>query len=172
MGTHTFVRAQENYRPEGIRQAAFRVVLRQEIVIAFRSQRPVQLLREYVQVDQSLDRTDDWTSAFHIIVLCAEVLTYCYGDGPKTYSEWTTLTDRTRSWMELKSLSFEPLLHRNSRQRSEAQIFPEIWLLNDCHGALKTPHISNFEHVVLTRSPFYSCCPPALLDLSDIACRT
>lgn len=139
MGTHTFVRAQENYRPEGIRQAAFRVVLRQEIVIAFRSQRPVELLREYVQVDQSMDLTDDCTSAFHIIVLCAEVLTYCYGDGPKTLSEWNTLAGRTRSWMEIKPISFEPLLHRAPRQRSETQVFPEIWLLNDCHGTLKPP---------------------------------
>lgn len=79
MGTHTFVRAQKYNNPSGIRQAIFRVVLRQEIVIAFRTQRPVQLLREYIQADRSLDRSDEWILAFHIIVLCAEILTIATG---------------------------------------------------------------------------------------------
>ncbi len=71
MGTHTFVRAQEYDQLSGIRQAVFRVVLRQEIVIAFRTQRPVQLLREYTQADRSLSQTDDWVSAFsHHCPLC------------------------------------------------------------------------------------------------------
>lgn len=137
MGTRTFVRAQGyHHRPSGIRQAAFRVVLRQEIVIAFRTQRPVQLLREYVQVDGSLDQADDWTLAFHIIVLCAEVLTYCYGDEPKTAAAWDDLSDRAQRWMDGKHVTFEPLLYRAQGERCGDQVFPEIWLLNDCHGTL------------------------------------
>lgn len=133
MGTHTFVRAQEYHQPSGIRQATFMVVLRQEIVVAFRTQTPVELLREYVQVDRSMGRTDDWTLAFHIIVLCAEVLTYCYGDGSKTADTWDELAGRAQSWMNSKPVSFEPI-HRVPGRMSETQVFPEIWLLNDCHG--------------------------------------
>jgi hypothetical protein len=133
IGSHTFVRAQEYHQLSGIRQAAFRVVLRQEIVVAFRAQRPVQLLREYVEVDQHMDRADDWTMAFHIIVLCAEVLTYCYGDGPKTAEIWDDLAGRIHSWKSLRSASFEPL-HSIPGRCSDSQVFPEIWLLNDCHG--------------------------------------
>lgn len=111
------------------------MVLRQEIVIAFRTQRPVQLLREYVQVDGSLDQADDWTLAFHIIVLCAEVLTYCYGDEPKTAAAWDELSNRAQKWMDSKPVTFEPLLYRAQGERCD-QVFPEIWLLNDCHGTL------------------------------------
>lgn len=133
IGSHTFVRAQEYHQQSGIRQAAFRVVLRQEIVVAFRTQRPVELLREYVQVDQFMDQTDDWTLAFHIIVLCAEVLTYCYGDGSKTAEAWDDLARRVQTWMSSKSASFEPL-HCEPGRVSETRVFPVIWLLNDCHG--------------------------------------
>lgn len=133
MGTHTFVRAQEYHQLSGIRQATFRVVLRQEIVVAFRTQTPVQLLREYVQVDRSMDRTDDWTLAFHIIVLCAEILTYCYGNSSKTAEVWDDLAGKAQAWMNSKSASFKPIYRVPSRM-SETQVFPQIWLLNDCHG--------------------------------------
>ena len=136
MGTHTFVRAQKYNHPSGIRQAIFRVVLRQEIVIAFRTQRPVQLLREYIQVDRSLDRTDEWILAFHIIVLCAEILNFCYGEDPKTSEAWQELSERTRIWMDTKPVQFEPLLYSTRAESSEAQVFPEIWLLGDSQGMM------------------------------------
>lgn len=137
MGTHTFVRAVTSHQPSGIRHAALRVVLRQEVVVAFRSQRPIQMLQEYLRADKSLDdQADDWSSAFHIIVLCAEVLTCCYGDEPKTTDVWMRLADRARAWIDSKAVSFEPLLHRSQVDVTEsAHVFPEIWLLNDCHGA-------------------------------------
>lgn len=134
MGTHTFVRAQEFHHPSGIRQAVFLVVLRQEIVIAFRTQRPVQLLREYVQVDRSLETGDDWVIAFHIIVLCAEILNYCYGEDSKSPDAWMELSERVRRWMDTKPIQFEPLMYRNRGESSPDQVFPEIWLLNDCQS--------------------------------------
>ena len=134
MGTHTFVRAQEFHHPSGIRQAVFLVVLRQEIVIAFRTQRPVQLLREYIQVDRSLHKGDDWIIVFHIIVLCAEVLNHCYGEESKSPEAWRELSDRAKLWMDTKPTHFEPLLYRPRGESSAAQVFPEIWLLNDCQS--------------------------------------
>ena len=134
LGTHTFTRAQEYHQPSGIRLAAFLVILRQEIAVAFRTQQPVQLLRQYVQVGKSLKQTDDWALAFHVIVLCAEVLTYCYGDTPKTPDAWDNLASRSRTWFETKPPSFDPLHCRPGR--TEATVFPEIWLLNDCHGMI------------------------------------
>ena len=142
MGTHTFVRAVTSHQqPSGIRHAALRVVLRQEVVVAFRSQRPIEMLREYLEADRSLDgRVDDWSSAFHIIVLCAEVLTCCYGDEPKSVDVWTRLAQRAQTWVDSKAVSFEPLLYRgkpaDGRLNDESpRVFPEIWLLNDCHGS-------------------------------------
>ena len=157
MGTHTFVRLQEYAQSSPIRQAVFRVALRQEIVISFRTQRPVQLLREYVRADHSLTAgsqisvsgsgEDDWTLAFHIFVLCAEVLTFCYGedntdqqtlDRPLSSStpvmtpqSWENLSWRAQHWMDTVPLSYEPLLYHPS---GPGRVFPTIMLLNDCHG--------------------------------------
>lgn len=133
MGTHIFVRAQDYHKQSGIRQAALRVVLRQEIVVAFRSQKPVQLLREYISVDREMDGKDDWTFAFHAIVLCAEVLSFCYGDGPRTVEAWNELDGRARFWMASKPATFGPL-HQKQPLSPDPQPLPEIWLLNDCHG--------------------------------------
>jgi hypothetical protein len=134
MGTHTFMRASE-YRPFGIREAVFRVVLRQEIVFAFKTQAALQLLPEYVQVDRAMERVDDWAFAFHIMVLCAEVLSYCYGEGPKLAEAWDDLSARVKSWIDSKPSSYEPLFCVPTCV-VKGQIFPQIWLLNDCHGML------------------------------------
>jgi hypothetical protein len=131
-GTHTFMRASE-YRPFGIREAAFRVVLRQEIVFAFKTQSSLQLLPEYVQVDRVMEKADDWTVAFHILVLCAEVLNYCYAEGQKLAGEWDNLSTRLRSWTETKPASFEPIFCVPAGKENN-QVFPRIWFLNDCHG--------------------------------------
>lgn len=165
MGTHTFMRAQE-YHPSAIREAAFRVVLRQEIVVAFKTQCPVQLLPEYVQVDRSMDRSDDWILAFHIIVLCAEVLSFCYGDDPKLADAWDDLSGRVQSWMDSKPSSFEPIRFVRARM-SESQVFPEIWLLNDCHGT-----VFFVERGEVTLLIPCSCSSSALFDVSNITCSS
>lgn len=138
-GSHTFVRALETaHMASGIRQATLRVILRQEIVMAFRSQRSVALLPQYLEVDQWLGSdsgaADDWTYAFHVIVLCAEVLNWCYGEEAKTRGAWEELSGRVQRWMDSKPASFEPLLYREPGQTGENQVFPEIWHINDCHG--------------------------------------
>ena len=106
--------------------------------MAFRSQRSVALLPQYLEVDQWLGSdsgaTDDWTYAFHIIVLCAEVLNWCYGEEAKTRGAWEELSGRVQRWIDSKPASFEPLLYREPGQGGESQVFPEIWHINDCHG--------------------------------------
>lgn len=135
MGTHTFVRAQAHGPLSAIQLAAFRVVLRQEIILTFRNQRPIQLLEKYVQVDRSLDQDDDWSLAFHIFVLCAEVLTACYGEGLKTPDRWDELENRLEAWIDSRPPTFDPLIYRApSGELPDGNVFPEILLLNDCHG--------------------------------------
>lgn len=98
------------------------------------------MLQQYLEADRSLDnRADDWSSAFHIIVLCAEILTCCYGDEPKAVNAWSQLAQRVQAWMDTKAISFEPLLSESTANKtsndSQTRVFPEIWLLNDCHGS-------------------------------------
>lgn len=134
MGTHTFVRAQAHRQQSAIQLAAFRVVIRQEIVLTFRTQRPIRLLEKYVLVDQSLDNDDDSSLTFHIFVLCAEVLTMCYGDGPKTSQAWDELERRLQEWIDSRPITFDPLFYRAPNELPDGNVFPEISLLNDCHG--------------------------------------
>lgn len=166
MGTHMFVRAQEYHELSGMRQAAFRVVLRQEIVVAFRSQKPVQLLREYVEVDRAMNGQDDWTLAFHAIVLCAEILNYCYGEQPRTVEEWDEYERRARDWMASRSASFKPL-HRIQPRSSVHQVFPEIWLLNDCHGMSssqeKRKRVFSQSHPIVAAYQHYLICQVLLV---------
>lgn len=98
------------------------------------------MLTEYIRVDRSIeDDNNDCAIAFHIIVLCAEILSYCYGDESRSAAAWEELSDRAELWLDTKPASFEPI--RNVAARSaEGQVFPEIWLLNDCHG--KSPSYS------------------------------
>lgn len=135
MGTHTFVKAQDYHQQSAIQQAAIRVVLRQEIVYSFRTQQPVRLLQEYIQVNESLNPDKDSSTAFHLFVLCAEALTLCYGSGQKTPEAWEELEGRVQAWMDTKPVTFEPLLKREPNESLTGNVFPEIWLLNDCSVA-------------------------------------
>ncbi|EHK23125.1 uncharacterized protein TRIVIDRAFT_29036, partial [Trichoderma virens Gv29-8] len=133
LGTHIFVLAQE-YRTSGIRQAAFRVALRQEINVAFCTRKPMKLLTKYINVDRSTDLKSDWDWTIHIIVLCAEVLNYCYCNIAQDPAQaWDELSTRAEDWLRKKPKSFEPLQCKNSNYGD--RVFPEIWLLNDCHVA-------------------------------------
>lgn len=135
LGTHIFVLAQE-YRTSGIRQAAFRVALRQEINVAFCTRKPLKLLTKYTDVDRSADLKSDWDWTVHIIVLCAEVLNYCYCNiGQAPTQPWDELSTRVEDWLRKKPKSFEPLQCKEPNYTD--QVFPEIWLLNDCHGECK-----------------------------------
>lgn len=137
LGTHIFALAQE-YRSAGILQAALRVALRQEINVAFFTRRPVQLLSAYFKIDpSSTDAGSDWTWTLRIIVLCADVLNHCYcsaqENGQELPQPWVELAERAESWLRDKPASFEPLMCRG-RDLNRGRTFPEIWLLNDCHG--------------------------------------
>lgn len=134
MGTHTFVRALDSCYRSPIQIAACRVVIRQEIVLTFRTQRPIQLLETYMQVDQSLDQNDDWSSTFHMFVLCAEILTMCYGKGPKTMEAWDDFESRLQIWVNSRPVTFEPFFSRGRSGSPEGNVFPQLWLLNDCHS--------------------------------------
>ncbi|RFU30272.1 hypothetical protein B7463_g6058, partial [Scytalidium lignicola] len=145
LGTHVFVRAQE-YRASGIRQAALRVALRQEITVAFSARQPVKLLTEYISVERSKSLTNDWDWTFRMTVLCAEVLNYCFCDNPKSVAVWAELVRRADSWMREKPSSFEPL--KCIERRPPDRVFPEIWLLNDCHVAAHIYYL--MCHILLT----------------------
>ncbi|KAI9820798.1 MAG: hypothetical protein M1827_005169 [Pycnora praestabilis] len=131
LGTHVFISAQERSAAAGsLRQAAFWVGLRQEIYIAFVNQRSIQPALEHCNIDRSFEPTDDCTWANRIVVHCAEVLRFCFGEGEHTTVRWADLMQYLQQWSDLKPSSFTPIFYRES-DYSKGQVFPELWYLGD-----------------------------------------
>ncbi|KAK3049845.1 hypothetical protein LTS18_012682 [Coniosporium uncinatum] len=137
LGTHIFLQAQESHTMTGgLRQAAYWVALRQEIYIAFVSQRSIVPTLEHCAIERSLEPGDDCTWANRIIVHCAHVIKYCFGDASKTTSLYDGLVEYCERWMTFKPPSFDPMFLREPTNADgdgggKDKIFPEIWLLND-----------------------------------------
>ncbi|KAJ9649400.1 hypothetical protein H2199_000175 [Coniosporium tulheliwenetii] len=129
LGTHVFISAQERSTVMGgLRQAAFWVGLRQEIYMAFVNQRSILPALEHCNIDRSFDMANDCTWANRIVVHCADVLRYCFGDGEHSVNTYNQLSDYCRDWMAYKPASFSPIFYREA---SEGELFPEVWLLSD-----------------------------------------
>jgi len=137
LGTHIFLQAQESHTMTGgLRQAAYWVALRQEIYIAFVSQRSIVPTLEHCAVERSLEPGDDCAWANRIIVHCAHVIKYCFGDASKTTLLYDSLVEYCERWMAFKPPSFDPMFLREPTSSDgdgggKDKIFPEIWLLND-----------------------------------------
>lgn len=163
LGTHTFILARKYHELSDVGQAVFHVILRQEILVAFRTRRPVRMLDDFLHVDRSMTGANDWTSTFHVLALCAEILNFCYEEDAKTLDAWDHLASRTQSWANTKPTSFEPM-YREPAQATQPKVFPEIWLLNDSHGMVCI--CPTWTSKLMPRS----CSSSALFDVPDPAC--
>lgn len=129
LGSHIFITAQESSTiTGGLRQAAFWVGLRQEICTAYITQRSILPALTHCNIDRSFEAADDYTWANRIIVSCADVLRYCYGDGHKSTAGYSELLEYCETWVTLKPASFSPMFYREA---DEGEFFPEIWLVGD-----------------------------------------
>jgi hypothetical protein len=85
-----------------LRFATLNIELRQEVHIAFMTNRPPPpSLVDYCDIDRSLEPTDDWMWAYRIIAHTADTLTYCNGDSPKTLGRWNELWGYLDKWEKL-----------------------------------------------------------------------
>lgn len=117
----------------GLRQAAFLVGLRQEIFMAFVSQRPVRVSLEYCNIDRSLSSADDTTWAFRIIVHCVDILAFSFTEGLNTVIRHQALMAYTEEWATAKPSLFDPIFFREPNA-AEGNPFPTIWYHLDSHG--------------------------------------
>ena len=115
--------------------------MRQEIFFAYISQRSILPTLTHCNIDRSFEAADDYVWANRIIVHCADVLRYCYGDGPKNTSAYTELVDYCDSWMALKPSTFAPMYYKDA---DEWNLFPEVWLLGDAV-------VTGMQHYYLAR---------------------
>lgn len=124
-------------RIESLRQAAIRVALRQELFTSYMKHRPLKFNPFHYEVFRSFTPADDTVWAHRLVILCADVLQYCYGP-----SDSGTPRHDERPWHELKRYedelrhvlpeSFAPTYYRPPNPEA-GEIFPEIWYLEDCH---------------------------------------
>jgi hypothetical protein len=127
-----------------LRHSACLIALRQEIWSAFLNQRtfrlPVCPTNDYTQLDPVNDFT--WTN--RILVWCADLLKFCFGEGKSLpFSEkmkrWSVLKAFDLKWESNKPLEFKPLYFEEA-DPSSGKFFPVIWHQNACQ-AVGSQHI-------------------------------
>ncbi|KAL9616754.1 MAG: hypothetical protein Q9160_008411 [Pyrenula sp. 1 TL-2023] len=128
-GSRIFISAQERTAISGgLRLAAYWVGLRQEIYMAFVGARPIMPQLEYCNIDRSFGPADECTWANRIIVHCADVLGYCFGEGPQSVAVYEDLLEYCNGWERSRPVSLIPLY---TKPVENGAVFPEIWHLSD-----------------------------------------
>ncbi|PYH88045.1 hypothetical protein BO71DRAFT_423960 [Aspergillus ellipticus CBS 707.79] len=134
-GAQVFLDAQSAsaLRQGGLRLAAFWVGVRQEFHKAFLEERAIgfDLSCFAASTYRQLDPADDATWANRIVLHCAHVLAYCYGDASWAPWRYEALCEYNRQWQALTPQTFDPIFCRPPN-RSQGGIFPVLWYLDDC----------------------------------------
>jgi hypothetical protein len=111
------------------------MALRLEVVSAFMKQRPVGLPLDIFAAQRSFDEADDAVWTHRLILHCADVLEFCFGDGDATVktrqARWAVLKGFERLWEYQKPESFVPI-KKQEPDRNNGQFFSLVWYLSDC----------------------------------------
>ncbi|WYZ42395.1 hypothetical protein EsH8_VI_000094 [Colletotrichum jinshuiense] len=127
--------------PTLLRQASFWVGLRQEITMAFATQRPIKVKLDHLFIDRSFSPADDDCWANRIVVHCAEVVQFCFGEVENRKSEYQRLLEYDHNWLRARPLSWLPIAYSDS-DPAGGQVFPRVFYINhavvigNVHGAL------------------------------------
>ncbi|KAH7030700.1 uncharacterized protein B0I36DRAFT_243895 [Microdochium trichocladiopsis] len=132
LGIQAFVNVGDQYmNPGTLSAASFWVGLRQEIYIAVITQQPVKMNLNHHIVDRSFEPTDDYTWSNRAVVHLADVLNFCFGENAQSKKDrWLALDEASRKWTDARPVSFNPFFYK---ERSAANVFPEIWHGSSCH---------------------------------------
>ncbi|TDZ13750.1 hypothetical protein C8035_v009110 [Colletotrichum spinosum] len=115
--------------PSALRQACFWVGLRQEITMAFATQRPIMVKLDYLFIDRSFSPADDDCWANRVVVHCAEVVQFCFGEVDNRKAEYQRLVEYDRNYLGARPLSWLPIAYSEPDPAAE-QVFPQIFYLN------------------------------------------
>jgi hypothetical protein len=132
-----------------LRQAAFWVAFRQEVYSAFLKQRPFNMSLSRCDLFRSFAPGEDalWTA--RLVVFCADVLEFCYGNTAHapaqgcTRERWEELNALSQKWTECLPSGFEPIYCREA-DRQHGEVFPEICYLSNIH-------VAGVQHLELAR---------------------
>ncbi|KAK5724006.1 hypothetical protein LTS12_027524 [Elasticomyces elasticus] len=120
---------------EGLQRASFWVAFRQEFHKALLKQRAFSFNPDCCRSEAygTLNTADDSTWANRMILHCADILGYCYGDGLHILDSYNALLEYNQAWQELAPSVFSPIFSKEP-DRSRGEVFPELWYLDDCTG--------------------------------------
>lgn len=125
----------------GLRRAALRVAFRQEVYMSFIKQCRFRLPLTQCGAYRSLESADDFTWAHRMVINCADILMYCYGERQNALSEYDALVEYHQGLTSLRPRSFMPILEIGPDE-TRGQFYPDVWFLSDCHGILFPRSIS------------------------------
>ncbi|KAH7131658.1 hypothetical protein B0J13DRAFT_508714 [Dactylonectria estremocensis] len=154
LGIQVFMNAQDSTAvATEMRKAAYWIGLRQEVTMAFASQRSIKISLSHNFIDQSFSAGSDDVWANRIIVHCANVIEFSFGDGDQTASEYQALRDYDDGWLSSRPSSFLPIAYAPADTIS-GNVFPQIVYMN--HAV-----VIGVAHGILARS-LLLCYDPTL----------
>ncbi|KAK0614565.1 hypothetical protein B0T14DRAFT_438032, partial [Immersiella caudata] len=116
--------------PGSLSAASFWVGLRQEIYVAVIKKEMVRMPPVPSLMRSLAGEGDDFTWANRAVVLCAEVLNYCYDHAKmKDRSRWDSLCAQCKHWAQSRPAAFTGV----HQQDADTHRFPEIWYHRGCH---------------------------------------
>ncbi|KAL6414339.1 hypothetical protein AUP68_00857 [Ilyonectria robusta] len=119
--------------------------LRQELFLAVLNQISPTMDVARSRLDRLTESRDDRARANKMLVELLATVQYCFGDDKNT-STYDRLLESSSTWMMTNPSSFTPVM---IRRRQGREVFPEIWLLNDCVAAgLQYFHLARILLVV------------------------
>jgi hypothetical protein len=114
-------------------QTLIRSGLRQDIHTSFNRQEAVMSLLDALIVDKTMTPANDWVWQDRMLVHLGEILRFCFGASDRSVPTWNQLTDYSSQWWNNRPASFTPVYYQDP---DGDNVFPEIWLANECHGTL------------------------------------
>ncbi|KAF7542237.1 hypothetical protein G7Z17_g11763 [Cylindrodendrum hubeiense] len=119
--------------------------LRQELFLAVMNQIPLGMDVSRARLDHLTQSRDDHARANRMLVELLATVQYCFGDDKNT-AAYDRLLEASSTWMMRNPSSFTPVM---IRRRQKGEVFPDIWLLNDCVAAgLQYFHLARILLVV------------------------
>ncbi|KAM4062700.1 fungal specific transcription factor [Hirsutella rhossiliensis] len=155
MGVQVFMNARSGSSAavSSLRQAAYWIGLRQEVTMAVASQRPIKFPLSLSFVDQSFSPADDAMWANRIIVHCAKVVEFCFGQGQHSPHDHRALIEYDDGWLRCRPSTFVPIAYMDA-DASRGEVFPHILYFS--HAV-----VVGVVHSMLAQA-LLMCCDPAL----------
>lgn len=135
MGVQVFMNAQNDSTAAvgSLRQAAYWVGLRQEVTMAVASRRPAKFPLTLSFVDQSFSPADDAMWANRIIVHCAKVVEFCFGQGLHSPHDHRMLVEYDEGWLRCRPSTFVPIAYMDA-DAGRGEVFPHILYFSHAVG--------------------------------------